>query len=950
MALYNSRGNLSVSTDSGWGMFTADGKLRVTIVSGTTRTGLYAANGGYNVVITQATDSNTGLYHPCGALRVVESTSNTGVYAPNGAFFVSGAAYSAYLLGSDTDGLALASRDDTMTIRSTSDTNDNYQGTPGAKLTTTRASTASYWDVNGVLQYAATGTLRRDFDPRLSSTVERCGYLIEEARTNTLLYSSTYDNAAWNTVSNVTLTAAASTGPDGLASAYRILNDTVSGAHRINQGSLTFTAASWTYYTIAKAETGSWLQLAVSDGTTNFYANFNLSTGVVGNKHGSTTSSMWALGNGWYLCAMTQTTASASGRTVNLAILEADTASYNPSYVGTGVSLLLYGSQVELGPFASSYIPTTSATVTRAADLVTLAGTLFPLNQAEGTLYAKAMHMGLSTTSERILQLDDGTASERILLNRNVSRIAEYVVTDGGVSQVSLSSSPTTLTDLTAYKAAAAYKLNDSAVAQAGQTVQTDIVCTMPTTTQLVFGNIAAGNSALSGWLFEAAYFPSRKTNSQLQALASGYASDALLLAGTETQYLTFSATDQSMSILDTGTPANNYSGDLASKLGTVRASNAYYYNSAGLLALNSSGTLRLDYDSRLTGGPGYLVEEARTNLVLQSQTLGTTWAATRASVSADATAAPDGTTTADKLVEDGTAANNHNLSQGYANFTSGTTYALSIYAKKAERERFLFQLPNSAFPANAEATFNLNTGVVASTGAGASSASIQALANGWYRCTVIAVCDATTSGSYVVYLDDGSSASYNGDGTSGAYFWGAQLEAGAFATSYIPTTTATVTRAADDTPFFTAIPISTDYTLVAAYNKLINTQDSIVLHADAGSGANYGALYSHGGSSQSRMIVQSASVNQVNLSGGSLSAVPSLNKTAAAFRTDDFAISQNGAAAATDALGNLPAITGIRFGKYITSVTYLNGWLRHGRYFPRRVSNSELATLAAAA
>lgn len=307
------------------------------------------------------------------------------------------------------------------------------------------------------------------------------------------------------------------------------------------------------------------------------------------------------------------------------------------------------------------------------------------------------------------------------------------------------------------------------------------------------------------------------------------YAPNNLLLntATLSTQSVTTAAINYILSFKGTGSVALSgaYSGSLAGTGAANRVSLAFT-STAASLTLTVTGTVteaqleavtyqttpstyvatttaayygpRFDYDPVTLQPKGLLVEGTRTNLLTYSEQLdNAAWTKARSTVTPNATTSPDGTSSADKLIDDTTAANNHNASVVYS-FTSNTTYAVSVYAKKSERLELLLQLPNSAFPVSAEATFNLDNGAIKSTGAGAISSSITNVGNGWYRCSVTAIADTTVSGPIVFYMGNGTSFSYNGDGTSGLFLWGAQLEAASFATSYIPTVASSVTRAAE--------------------------------------------------------------------------------------------------------------------------------------------------------
>lgn len=218
------------------------------------------------------------------------------------------------------------------------------------------------------------------------------------------------------------------------------------------------------------------------------------------------------------------------------------------------------------------------------------------------------------------------------------------------------------------------------------------------------------------------------------------------------------------------------------SRITLTRASSATFVDADGLIKTATTNGARFDHDPTTGKNLGLLVEESRTNLLQQSENFSTTWTRFNVSASVNAITAPDGTTTADKLVEN-SSNNFHRVRQG---ISSGVTGTFSIFLKADERTKVNLATSDT----NLIAQFDLSTGsVVSGTG------SIQSFSNGWYRCSISAT--FTTSGPFLL-LRNASSEFYTGDGTSGVYAWGAQLEADSFPTSYTPTTSSTVTRAAD--------------------------------------------------------------------------------------------------------------------------------------------------------
>jgi hypothetical protein len=197
----------------------------------------------------------------------------------------------------------------------------------------------------------------------------------------------------------------------------------------------------------------------------------------------------------------------------------------------------------------------------------------------------------------------------------------------------------------------------------------------------------------------------------------------------------------------------------------------------------------RIDYS--LGGCPTLLVEPQRTNIALQSEQISTSpWTNNGGTTTLDAITAPTGLTTADKFIEDASTGQ-HYIGQQITGLAS-TTYTMSVFAKKAERDIIYIRCFNSAFGVTyCDVNFNLTTGVA--TGA---STKIEAYPNGWYRCSVT----FTTGADPIIQvrLNMTVNGNYNGIVGYGMYMWGAQLEAGSYLTSYIPTTTASVTRNAD--------------------------------------------------------------------------------------------------------------------------------------------------------
>ena len=217
------------------------------------------------------------------------------------------------------------------------------------------------------------------------------------------------------------------------------------------------------------------------------------------------------------------------------------------------------------------------------------------------------------------------------------------------------------------------------------------------------------------------------------------------------------------------------------------RGSSATVVNKDGLIETVGSDMPRIDYSDDSEGA--LLLEPQRTNLATYSEDFTQGWTGFRVSVLSNSILSPKSDLTASSLIEDSTL-NTHVLRFTYT--PNVNSYTFSVFVKSLSGNRRV--ILNSGFDTDF-ALFDLSSGTIISE-ANIDDASIKSYNNGWYK---ISVTKANISGSsFDLRLDNGTSVSYQGDGTSGVYVWGAQLEEGSYPTSYIPTQGSAVTRLAD--------------------------------------------------------------------------------------------------------------------------------------------------------
>lgn len=238
-----------------------------------------------------------------------------------------------------------------------------------------------------------------------------------------------------------------------------------------------------------------------------------------------------------------------------------------------------------------------------------------------------------------------------------------------------------------------------------------------------------------------------------------------------------------------------------------ARASAATCVNEFGYIDTLAANQPRIEYDPVTLRQRGLLIEEQRTNLIPYSEKFDETgtWATQSAAVFSNTTLSPDGNIDADKLVA--TAINDVHFLQYATTVTAGLSYSMSCFAKAAEYPRITLLCGVPGWASQQDATFDLVAGTVSSvSSANGTSASIQNMGNGWYRCIMVpATAASTVFSGFRIYLHNGTSLTFTGDGTSGAFIWGAQMEAGSFATSYIPSVVTFTSRTSTATYFDSA-------------------------------------------------------------------------------------------------------------------------------------------------
>ena len=380
------------------------------------------------------------------------------------------------------------------------DINNNYKPLP---FSFSRASIGTRVNKDGLIETMGQDIARIDYSDSADGVL-----LLEDSRTNSFLHSNQFDTT-WQ--ANYLVLTSGQIGVGGSQNAWLLTGSTGTDEKRLRQSVAPTGNVACSVY--AKKGTNDFVWLRGVTAAANKRTFFNLSNGTIGSD-ASVSSSMIDMGNGWYRCEAVFN--QDAGFEFYIGLSDSD----GSAVTSTTGNIYIQYSQLEAGSYATSYIPTSGSTVTRASETCDNSGNSEVFNDSEGVLFCDIAVLANDGTN-RMISLSDGSSNNRILIkyDDNITNRLEFFVFSGGVGEYSFIT--TSLITTSNNKIAFKYKQNDFEIWGNGFELDTNTSGNTPIgLSELAFDN-GSGSNNFYGKTKELGYYNTILTDAELETLTS---------------------------------------------------------------------------------------------------------------------------------------------------------------------------------------------------------------------------------------------------------------------------------------------------------------------------------------------------------------------------------------------------------------------------------------------
>jgi len=397
------------------------------------------------------------------------------------------------------------------------------------RITFTRASGGSYVGADGLIKYAGVNEARFDHDPE---TGESLGLLIEEARTNLILHNTKHNEIQWITPgSSETINTTETLSPDGTNNATKLFgNNGITIRQSIYQLVSVTSGTTYTFSVFLKQGQRRYATIWFDSENISQGAFFGAST-VIDLQTGTLATGSQTVvipyPNGWYRCYVTATPTATQSMIMNVSVgAPNNTAPYDATGDGSS-GIYIWGHQLEVGSFPTSYIPTQGSTRTRAVDNASITGKNFSswYRQDEGSIFSSYIIRVPANANQNNVDfvIENATSTNRIIGWNNFAKQSVFSLVENNVANYvfrgTLSKINTPVKKIIGIKDfdVKIYVGTDALIGD----FASGIPDKTPTNLTRMFIGVGNGFSALNGTISRLTYFPKRLPNSQLQTLTS---------------------------------------------------------------------------------------------------------------------------------------------------------------------------------------------------------------------------------------------------------------------------------------------------------------------------------------------------------------------------------------------------------------------------------------------